>query len=178
MDHPRIVFGISIGIDSAFSTFNAVRVTSGLFGTERVFEHSYNDAFKPAFAIGGEFAVAVSRRNEAFGRVRFLRGEGRTTAFGESINRFPPGSRITTAQFGDYRAVAVEGGFRHAFHDGAGITPFVTVTGGITFVEPIHFDLYCRLDAPACALTAQSTVPAIGVLAGVSFPLAPHVAIE
>ena len=177
-DRPRIILGASIGIDAAFSTFNAARQTSGLFGTERVYEHSYSDVFKPAFVVGGELGVAVSTRNEMFGRVRFLRGEGRTTAFGESINRSPPGTRINMARFSDYRAVAVEGGVRHAFREGGHLTPFITATGGITFVDAIESDRYCRLDAPECALTSRSTVPALAFLAGVSYPLAPFAVVE
>jgi hypothetical protein len=176
-DGPRLVVAVSAGLDRPFSSFNSEVETSGLFGTERVFEHSYNDVFTPALVLGADVGAAFGRR-QVVARVRFAHANGRSTAFGESINRFPPDQRLNVAQFSDYRALEFEGSFRYALRGGSGVTPFVGVAGGLTVVDEVRSTYYCQFGVAECTLTAGSTVPAVAGLAGLSFPVSPHVAIE
>jgi hypothetical protein len=167
------------GTDLPLSAFNAEVETSGLFGTERVFGHSFADIFSRPWELRGEGGVAVSRTVDLFARFGVVRSASRgSVALGESIARFPPAQRTNVARFSGYRAVTIEGGFRRVLRDGRRAALYTGGSAGLARVEAITSTYYCPFGISACAVTAPSVAPTAAALVGVALDPGAHTSID
>jgi hypothetical protein len=135
--------GITIGADTPVngkvhgaatapnSTFN------GSNGTLRIRERSYKDLYETGLTGTVEVRYRMSEVSEFFGAVSYTQADGKRAQVGDftcCTNAVTP----VTAQFGDYRSIGLEVGYRQYFYTFLeGFQPYFAVRGGVTRTDEI-----------------------------------------
>lgn len=178
----RTGVAVNIGVDPVVAG-QVVREaeTSGIFGTARVNNRSYPDIYRLARIFGGEVSYELAGRREVLARVTFTRSASRgPVEFREIIARFPASRTASSAEFSDYKTMAIEGGVRWYLRSQGVARPYVGGTGGVAVVRTIMIDPPVRTPPPFGPQTVsniffqESTVPTLAGVAGLSFAVRPQ----
>lgn len=114
-----------------------------------VYPHDFDHSF---YRPQVEFGYVLNRHLELFGNFAYTRADSRTLTAGNSNvftfggtapPPFPDGVFPLRAIFGDYRSYGGELGVRYFFlPPGARLRPYVSLSGGATYVEAIDAQLF------------------------------------
>ncbi len=184
----RTAIAVQIGLDPVVAG-QLVRgaETSSSAGTLRVHDRSFSEIYRQAWMVGAEVNYVFAERREALVRVTYTRGSSHgPVEFRETILRFPSTRTAHVAEFTNYGAVTIEGGFRWHLRSAGAIRPYVGGMGGPAIVRTIRINPPVRmppLQGPGMASDVffrQSAVPTISGISGLSFVARPdlHFRIE
>jgi hypothetical protein len=184
----RTAIGVHVGLDPVIGgQFVRGAETNTAAGTAIVRDRSFSDVYEQAWTIGAEVSYLVADRSEAFARLTYTRAASRgLVEFRESVLRFPLTRIAVAAEFTDYQAIAIEGGFRRYLRSTGAVRPYVGGTGGAAIVPEIRINPPVRVPpgrGPGTASNVfftRSVVPTIGGTFGLSFNARPdlHLRIE
>lgn len=155
---------------------------AGVPATLNIEPRSQNDVYDTAWTIGGELGYGVSDNGEVLLSVRYTKASGNLINVGGAAVGAPVNATLPVfGDFGDYKSLALELGYRHYFGSGDGLQPFASVRAGATRISEIAAD-FTIPDAPitltAVPFSTSSWVISGGADIGVSIPLGPGFSIE
>jgi hypothetical protein len=110
---------------------------AGVSAELRIQSRSFDDIYGEGMNLGAEFAYGLSNNAEVFGSLRYMQAdEGRVQVGGA----FVPALNTTLPVFGtfdEYKAYALEAGYRQYFGEGA-LKPYVAGRLGAVFTDKIN----------------------------------------
>jgi hypothetical protein len=153
---------------------------SGVNAELRIQPRSFDDIYGEGMNIGAEFAYGLTDNAEVFGSLRYLQAdEGRVQVGGA----FVPALNTTLPVFGtfdEYKAYALEAGYRQYFGTGA-LKPYVAGRVGAVFTDKIN----ATFEIPDAGITIadapfyeSSTSFTAGIDVGLSYALNDQVSLQ
>jgi hypothetical protein len=153
---------------------------AGVNAELRIQARSFDDIYGEGMNLGAEFAYGMSNNAEVFGSVRYMQAdEGRVQVGGA----FVPALDTTLpvyGTFGEYKAYALEAGYRQYFGPGA-FKPYVAGRLGAVFTDKIN----ATFEIPDAAITIanapfydSSTSFTAGVDVGLSYAFNEQVSVQ
>lgn len=155
---------------------------AGVPATLNIEQRSQNDVFDTAWTLGGELGYGVSDNGVALLSVRYTQARGNQINVGGAAVGAPVNATLPVfGDFGDYKSLAVELGYRHYFGSDEGLRAFATGSAGATRISSIAADF--TIPDGGIALTAvpfskSSWAFSGGADLGLSIPLGTGVSIE
>ncbi len=129
---------------------------NGIPAVLQIQPRSQNEVFDTGWTLGGELAYGLSESSEVLFAARYTEAKGNKINVGGAAAGAPVNATLPVlGDFGDYKSLALELGYRQYLGSGEGITPFVTARAGAARIS---------------ALSANFTVPDAAIaLNGVPF---------
>lgn len=114
---------------------------AGVPATLQIERRSQNDVYDTAWTLGGELSYALTDSSEVLLGVNYTEANGNLINVGGAAVGAPVNATLPVfGDFGKYKALAIEAGYRQYFGTGGGITPFVTAKAGATRISAIAAD--------------------------------------
>jgi hypothetical protein len=114
---------------------------SGIPATLQIGSRSQNKVYDTALTFGGEIGYGLSETGEALLAVRYLKANGNRINVGSAAAGAPVNASLPVlGDFGDYKSLSVELGYRKYLKSGEGLTPFVAARAGLARVSSISAD--------------------------------------
>ncbi len=114
---------------------------AGIPATLQIEKRSQNNVYDTAWSVGGEIAYGLSSTGEALLSVQYLRAGGNRINVGAAAAGAPVNASLPVfGDFGDYKSLSIELGYRQYLLSGPSLSPFVTVRGGATRISSINAD--------------------------------------
>lgn len=155
---------------------------AGIPATLQIERRSQNDVYDTAWSIDGELGYGVSDNGELLLGLRYVKAKGNRINVGGAAAGAPVNATLPVfGDFGDYKSLAIELGYRQYLGSGDGVRPFVSVRGGATRISSIAADFTvpdAGIALNGVPFSKASWVLSGGAAAGLSLPIAPGVAIE
>jgi hypothetical protein len=154
----------------------------GIPATLQIQDRSQNDVYDTGWNLGAELGYALSDSGEALLGVRYLKANGNRINVGGAAAGAPVNATLPVfGDFGDYKALSIELGYRQYLGDTSGVTPFLSGRIGTTRISAIQ----ANFTVPDAGITlnnvpfSKSSWVVSGALAvGVSLPLGERVRLE
>lgn len=155
---------------------------AGVPATLNIEPRSQKDVFDTAWTVGGELGYGLSDNGVALLSVRYTQAGGNLINVGGAAVGAPVNATLPVfGDFGDYKSLAVELGYRQYFGGDEGLRPFATARAGATRISEIAAD-FTIPDAPITLanvpFSKSSWAFSGGADFGVTIPLGSSVSIE
>lgn len=155
---------------------------AGVPATLQIEKRSQNDVYDTGWTIGGEIGYGLSESSEVLLSVRYLKAKGNQINVGGAAAGAPVNATLPIlGDFGDYKSLALELGYRQYLGSGDGMRPFVAARAGATRISSIAADF--TVPDAAIALNGvpfskASWAISGGADVGLSIPLGRNVSLE
>lgn len=114
---------------------------AGIPATLQIGSRSQSKVYDTALSIGGEIGYGLSETGEALLAVRYLKANGNRINVGAAAAGAPVNASLPVlGDFGDYKSLSVELGYRQYLMAGEGFSPFVAARAGLARVSSISAD--------------------------------------
>jgi hypothetical protein len=154
----------------------------GIGADLRIQDRSQNDVYDTGWNLGAEIGYALSDSGEALLGVRYLEAKGNRINVGGADVGAPVNATLPVfGDFGDYKALSIELGYRQYLGDTSGVTPFLSGRIGTTRISAIKADFTIPdggITLNNVPFSKASWVVSGGLSAGVSLPLSEKVRLE
>lgn len=155
---------------------------AGIPATLQIQERSQNDVYDTGYELGGEIGYAVSDSGVALLAVRYLRASGNRINVGAAAAGAPVNASLPVfGDFGDYKSLSVELGYRQYLGNGSGLTPFVSAQAGATRISAISANFTvpdANIALNNVPFSGSGWVFSGGAAVGLSLPLGDTVRLE
>lgn len=124
---------------------------TGVSAELRIRSRSHEQIYDLATSYGAEFSYGLSENAEAFGQLRYTEADEGTVQVGGA---FVPALNTTLPVYGTfskYKALAVEGGYRHYFMSPGATRPFIAGRLGATQTD----DIRATFNIPDAAISIE-----------------------
>jgi hypothetical protein len=155
---------------------------AGVPATLQIEKRSQNDVYDTGWTVGGEIGYGLSESSEVLLSVRYLKAKGNRINVGGAAAGAPVNATLPVfGDFGDYKSLALELGYRQYLGSGEGIRPFVAARAGATRISKIAADFTvpdAGIALNGVPFSKSSWAISGGADVGVSIPLGTNVSIE
>jgi hypothetical protein len=155
---------------------------AGVPATLQIERRSQSEVYDEPWAIGGEIGYGLSESGEVLLGVRYLQAKGNRINVGGAAAGAPVNATLPVfGDFGDYKALSIELGYRQYFGSGEGMKPFFAARAGATRISGISAD-FTVPDADIALnntpFSKSSWVLSGGADLGISIPIGTGASIE
>jgi hypothetical protein len=155
---------------------------AGVPATLQIEKRSQDNVYDTGWTIGGEIGYGVTDSGEALLSVRYLKAKGNQINVGGAAAGAPVNATLPVlGDFGDYKALALELGYRQYFGSGDGLRPFAAARVGATRISKISADFTvpdAGIALNGVPFSKSSWELSGGADVGVSIPVGENVSIE
>lgn len=148
---------------------------AGIPATLQIEQRSQNDVYDTAWTLGGELSYALTDSSEMLLGVNYTEANGNLIQVGGAAAGAPVNATLPVfGDFGKYKSLAIEAGYRQYFGSGGGITPFITAKAGATRISAIAADFTvpdAQITLSNVPFSKSSWAFSGGLDLGVSIPL-------
>jgi hypothetical protein len=155
---------------------------AGVPATLQIQSRSQKDVYDYGWSLGGEIGYGVSDNGEVLLSARYLKAKGDRINVGGAAAGAPVNATLPViGDFGDYKALSLELGYRQYFGSGDGMRPFVTARAGATRISKISADFTvpdASIALNGVPFSKSSWALSGGADLGLAIPLGENVSLE